>query len=115
MAHVALLRHAKPKSKNTKAHISNVLSEHAVSNTWWEQTSMPDWLTMECYVEQIQPLLKGKKVREIAEAMHVSQPYAAFVRSGRRRPHPRHWLVLARLAGISESAKESNKSIDLIR
>jgi hypothetical protein len=49
----------------------------------------------------MRPLLKDKKVREIAEAMQVSQPYAAFVRSGRRRPHPRHWQVLAKLAGFS--------------
>ena len=62
---------------------------------------MPDWLTEQCYVERIQPLLRDKKVREIAAAMQVSQPYAAFVRSGRRRPHPRHWSALARLAGVS--------------
>lgn len=64
---------------------------------------MPDWLTQECYVEQIQPLLKGKKVREIATAMRVSRPYAAFVRSGRRRPHPRHWLALADLVGVTQT------------
>jgi len=29
----------------------------------------------------------------------VSQPYAAFIRSGRRRPHPRHWLAFANLVG----------------
>jgi hypothetical protein len=81
MAHVALLRHAKPKSKKTKTHISKVLSDHAVANTWWDPSSMPDWLTEQCYIARIQPLLKGKKVREIAEAMQVSQPYAAFVRS----------------------------------
>jgi CRISPR-associated protein Cas1 len=101
MAQVALLGHAKPKSKKTKARISKALSDHAVANTWWDPSSLPSWLTEQFYVEQIQPLLKGKKVREIAEAMQVSQPYAAFVRSGRRRPHPRHWQVLAKLVGVS--------------
>ena len=101
MAQVALLGHTKAKSKKTKAHISKVLSDHAVANTWWEPSSMPSWLTKQCYVEQIQPLIRGKKVREIAEAMQVSRPYAAFVRSGRRRPHPRHWEALARLVGVS--------------
>lgn len=101
MAQVALLGHAKHKSKKTKAHISKVLSDHAVANTWWGPSSLPNWLTEQCYVEQIQPLLRGKKVREIAEAMQVSQPYAAFVRSGRRRPHPRHWEALAGLVGVS--------------
>lgn len=103
MAKVALIRHAKPKSKKTKARISKVLSGHAVANTWWDPSSLPDWLTEQCYVEQIQPLLRGKKVREIAEAMRVSKPYAAFIRSGRRRPHPRHWQALAELAGLTEN------------
>ena len=101
MAQVALLGHAKPKSKTTKARISKVLSHHAVANTWWDPSSLPDWLTEQCYVQQIQPLLKGKKVREIADAMQVSHPYAAFVRSGRRRPHPRHWQALANLVAAS--------------
>jgi len=97
MARVALMGHAKPKSKKTKARISKALSDHAVANTWWDPSSLPSWLTDECYVQRIQPLLRGKKVREIAEAMQVSRPYAAFIRANRRRPHPRHWLALARL------------------
>jgi hypothetical protein len=101
MAQVALLGHAKPRSKKTNARIAKVLSDHAVANTWWDQSSMPDWLTEQCYVEQIQPLLRGKKVREIAEAMQVSHPYAAFVRSGRKRPHPRHWVKLAASVGVT--------------
>jgi len=100
MAHVALLHHTKPKSKKTKARISKVLSDHAVANTWWDPSSLPSWLTMQYYDAKIQPRLRTKKIREIAEAMQVSTPYAAFVRSGRRRPHPRHWRVLARLANI---------------
>jgi hypothetical protein len=46
-------------------------------------------------------MLTPQKVREIAEAMHVSHPYAAFIRSGRRRPHPRHWPIIAKLVGVS--------------
>jgi hypothetical protein len=100
MAQVALLGHAKPKSKKTKTHISKTLSEHAVANSWWDASSLPSWLNEECYVQKIQPRLGTIKVREIAEAIHVSKPYAAFVRSGRRRPHPRHWLPLATLVDI---------------
>jgi len=66
-----------------------------------DKSSLPRWLTEECYVQRIQPLLAGKKVREIAEAMQVSKPYAAFIRSGKRRPHPRHWNTLAKLIGVS--------------
>jgi hypothetical protein len=101
MAQVALLGHAKHKSKKTKVHISKVLSDHAVANTWWGPSSLPNWLNEECYVQKIQPRLRTIKVREISEAMRVSKPYASQVRAGRRRPHPRHWQTLAELAGVS--------------
>jgi CRISPR-associated endonuclease Cas1 len=101
MAQVALIGHARPKAQRVKARISKTISDHAVANTWWNPNSLPNWLTDECYVQRIQPLLGGKKVREIAEAMQVSQPYAAFIRSGLRRPHKRHWEKLAGLVGVS--------------
>jgi hypothetical protein len=80
--------------------MSRALSDHAVANTWWDPSSLPSWLNEEYYINKIQPQLKAMKVREIAEALRVSQPYAAVVRSGRRRPHPRHWQTLALLLGI---------------
>ena len=105
MAQVALLGHAQPKSKKTKARISKVLSHHAVTNTWWDPSSLPRWLNEECYVQKIQPRLRTITVREISEATQVSKPYAALIRAGRRRPHPRHWQSLATLAGVSKEAK----------
>jgi CRISPR-associated endonuclease Cas1 len=99
MARVALIGHAKPKTLNERARISKRLSDHAVANSWWSPSSLPSWLNEEYYVQKIQPELKMIKVRQIAEALKVSQPYAAFIRSGRRRPHQRHWEKLARLAG----------------
>jgi hypothetical protein len=77
MAQAALLGHAKAKSKKNKARISKALSDHAVDNTWWEPSSLPDWLTEQCYMLQIQPRLRTIKVREISEALRVSKPYAA--------------------------------------
>jgi len=67
----------------------------------WDPSSLPSWLSEECYVRKIQPQLRTIKVREISETMHVSKPYAALVRSGRRRPHPRHWQALAELLKVS--------------
>jgi CRISPR-associated endonuclease Cas1 len=101
MADIASLSHMKPKSKKEKEHISRVLSSHAVANTWWDPSSLPSWLTEECYVQKIQPLLRAKKVREIVAAIQVSELYAGFIRSGRRCPHPRHWRALATLVGLT--------------
>jgi CRISPR-associated endonuclease Cas1 len=101
MARVALLGHAKPRTKKTKARISKTLSDHAVANSWWDSSSLPSWLSEECYVQKILPRLRTIKVREISETMHVSKPYAAQVRAGRRRPHPRHWEAMAGLVGLS--------------
>jgi CRISPR-associated endonuclease Cas1 len=101
MADIAALAHMRPKSKMTKIRISRTLSDHAVANTWWEPSSLPSWLTQECYAQRIQPLLRAKKVRTIAEVMQVSKPYAAFIRAGRRRPHPRHWQALAEVVGVT--------------
>lgn len=101
MAQVALIGHSRPKTQRVKDRKSKKISDQAVANTWWDPKSLPTWLTEECYIQRIQPLLRGKKVREIAEAMGVSEPYAAFVRSGRRRPHSRHWLPLSELVRVS--------------
>jgi CRISPR-associated endonuclease Cas1 len=90
MTRAAVIGHLKPKTASQRRRISNRLSNHAVANTWWSPSSLPPWLNQEFYVEKIQPKLRRLKVREIAQAMQVSQPYAAFIRSG-RRPHPRHW------------------------
>ena len=49
------------KSKKVKARISKTISEHAVANTWWDPSSLASWLTVECYVQRIQPLLVAKK------------------------------------------------------
>jgi len=104
MAQVALIGHSKPKTPAVKARISRTLSDHAVANSWWSPSSLPAWLNEEFYVQKIQPQLRTLKVREIAQAMQVSQPYAAFIRSGRRRPHPRHWQALAQLAGATPTS-----------
>jgi hypothetical protein len=59
----------------------------------------PESLNEECYGQKILPRLRTIKVREIAHALGVSKPYAMHIRAGRCRPHPRHWLALAKLAG----------------
>jgi len=54
----------------------------------------------------LDPLNRRPKVRWDRESGHVNVGAGAFrsrmplpIRAGRRRPHPRHWEVLARLVG----------------
>jgi CRISPR-associated protein Cas1 len=100
MARAALIGHARPRAADARARISNTLGDHAVAISWWSPSSLPTWLNEECYAQKILPRLKAIKVREIAEALAVSQPYAAQIRAGKRRAHPRHWQALARLVCV---------------
>jgi CRISPR-associated endonuclease Cas1 len=61
----------------------------------WNPTDLPEWLTGEFYREKIQPRLATVTMRAIMEALEISKPYAADIRSGKRVPHPRHWQRLA--------------------
>jgi hypothetical protein len=67
----------------------------------WVASSHPAWLDNNTYAERIQPRLAQLACSAVASAIGVSMPYAADIRAGRRRPHPRHWLALAPLVGTS--------------
>jgi len=54
MAHVALVGHARPKTQRVRDRISKKIGDHAMANTWWDKSSLPSWLTEECYVQRIQ-------------------------------------------------------------
>jgi hypothetical protein len=65
--------------------------------------SSKDWLTEEAYVEKIQPRLASvtlSTISAISSTLGVSESYAADIRVGRHRPHPRHWQALADLVGL---------------
>jgi len=69
----------------------------------WQSSKHPSWLTEQVYRKRIQPALRWITVSAIASALNVSLPYATQIRTGRCRPHPRHWVALANLSGISVS------------
>jgi CRISPR-associated endonuclease Cas1 len=75
---------------------------HAAAIKAWDPTALPDWLTEQAYREKIQPRLAKLTVPAIAAAIGVSKPYATEIRAGRRVPHPRHWVPLAQLVGVSQ-------------
>jgi hypothetical protein len=48
---------------------------------------------------KVKPLLVAASISEIAKTIDVSFPYAAAIRTGRRRPNPGHWQTLSALIG----------------
>ncbi len=67
----------------------------------WKPSDLPEWLTEKVYRDQIQPKLATFTVSAIASALEVSKPYATDIRSGKRVPHPRHWLALHNLQTLA--------------
>jgi CRISPR-associated endonuclease Cas1 len=103
MSDVARLGRAASKTPVARARVSATQRRQVAARLLWQSSSQPDWLTEETYTERIKPLLVDASISEISNALGVSFPYAAAIRAGRRRPHPRHWETLAELIGLSES------------
>jgi hypothetical protein len=88
-------------SPEARARQAEKQRRHAAEVKTWNPSHKLDWLTEEFYREKIQPRLSGITVPAIASALGLSVPYAAEIRAGRQLPHPRHWLTLATLIGLS--------------
>ena len=67
----------------------------------WNPSDLPKWLDENFYRREVLPRLSELTVRGIRIAIGVSHPYATLIRLGERVPHPRHWMGLAGLAGVS--------------
>lgn len=74
---------------------------HHAERRDWKPSTLPRWLNREVYDQKIQPLLKSFSRSTIMSALGVSQMYAGDIRSGKRRPHPRHWGKLAELVSAT--------------
>jgi hypothetical protein len=72
----------------------NALAQHS-----WKASDHPAWLTQEVFEQKIQPRLANASMSVIRSSIGVSKWYASKIRQG-YRPHPRHWLALAKLAGV---------------
>ena len=71
---------------------------HQAAKKEWLSSPKPHWPTEKTYLEKIQPALATVAISRLASTLGVSESYAADIRAGRHRPHPRHWQVLAELA-----------------
>ena len=69
---------------------SVAMKRHAMAKREWISMPKESWPT-ETYVQEIQLRLLDFKIVKIASTLGISEPYAAEIRDGRSRPHPRHW------------------------
>ena len=86
----------KPSARKTQRH-------QEAAKKAWDPASHPAWLTEEAYRQKVEPLLAAVKTASIASALGITWAYAAEIRKGNGLPHPRHWLTLAELVGVSSS------------
>ena len=83
------------------ARIAAAQRRIATARANWDPASQPAWLTEEAYRLRIQPLLCEIATSAISTKLGVSWMYAKDIRIGKCRPHPRHWVKLAELVGVS--------------
>ncbi len=74
---------------------------HKAAERAWRLKSKDSPISEEVYQKEIQPRLASATISAIASMLQISIPYAADIRAGRRRPHPRHWQALAKLVVVS--------------
>jgi hypothetical protein len=87
-------------SAHSRKKQSEAMKRHDVAKREWLSTPKPSWPTEQVYVEDIRPRLSTVTIARIASILGISEPYAAEIRAGRYRPHPRHWQALAKLTGV---------------
>ena len=87
-------------TESRKKH-AETQKRHRAAQRAWLSSSNADWLTENAFKEKIQPRLASVPISSIASRIGISEVYAAGIRAGRHRPHPRHWQALANLAGVT--------------
>jgi CRISPR-associated endonuclease Cas1 len=83
---------------------SETQRKHEAAKRAWRSTPQPAMPDEGTYIREIQPRLASIPISKIAATLGVCESYAADIRSGRRRPHPRHWEALGRLVDVSCSS-----------
>ena len=88
-------------SSNSRKKHSETQRRHEAAKRAWRSAPKLGWPDEKAYIEQIQPRLVQVTISTLASTLGVSESYAADIRKGRHRPHPRHWQALANLFGPS--------------
>jgi ribosomal protein L32 len=97
LAKIGRLAAQHPESRRKQAESQ---SRHRRAQEGWRSGAKPSWLTESVFTEEIQPRLASVTISSLASAIGVSESYAADIRAGRHRPHPRHWQILSRLVHV---------------
>jgi len=105
MPDVARLGRMTSLNTEAKAKRRNTQLRHGEARRSWKVSARPSWLTEGFYSEKLQPRLSEMTGTAIARAIGVTYAYGSRIRQG-ERPHERHWLALASLAGISMGQSE---------
>jgi CRISPR-associated endonuclease Cas1 len=101
VAKAAKLGRMNTHTATAQARRSNTKKRQDAALKSWNPADKPDWLDEKFYREHIQPRLAQVQVPKIQAAISVSEPYALRIRGAQCVPHPRHWMTLAQLAGVS--------------
>ena len=91
------MRSGRESRKSSRRSVTQVRQAQTLRN--WHPSDLPTWLDEDCYRREILPRLSKFTVKKIRLATDVSHPYATLIRRGVSIPHPRHWMLLAELAG----------------
>lgn len=100
---LAKLGRAASMSPESRKKRADTMNRHAAGKKAWRSAQNPTGPDEKAFVTQIQPQLASVTISFIASSLGVTEGYAADIRAGRRRPHPRHWQKLAGLAGVAEN------------
>jgi hypothetical protein len=98
LAKIGRIAAQRPESQRKHAETQR---RHQAAKREWLSSPKPSWPTETTYIEQIQPALATVAISRLASTLGISEGYAADIRAGRHRPHPRHWQALAELGGVS--------------
>jgi CRISPR-associated endonuclease Cas1 len=82
-----------PKAQRSRIETKR---RHDTERKAWVQSGAKT-LREEIYMTRIKPRLLELTNVHIARELEISLVYAADIRRGKRRPHPRHWQALAKL------------------
>jgi hypothetical protein len=86
------------QSLQARAKRSQALVARKADEATWIANGALTTITREELVSTVVPRLNDTTLRQLQEVTGLSSSGCSMIRSGKRTPHPRHWVALAELA-----------------